>query len=137
MTKNQEVVNNLLSLRDVASWQFPALVTDSQGRRHPPQVLAGLPSLQRGAVWRPNQVELLWDSIMRGFPIGSLVVTPLLQRQKTRSGAHTDDLPWGAEYTYHLLDGQQRANAIALGYLDPFAFAPVVKEPPQTLLWLD
>lgn len=83
MTKNQEVVNNLLSLRDVASWQFPALVTDSQGRRHPPQVLAGLPSLQRGAVWRPNQVELLWDSIMRGFPIGSLVVTPLLQRQKS------------------------------------------------------
>lgn len=128
---------HILSLRDVASWQFPALVTDSQGQRHPPKVLAGLPSLQRGAVWRPNQVELLWDSILRGFPIGSLVVTRKLKRQKTRSGAHADALPWGDAYTDHLLDGQQRANAIALGYLDPFAFAPAVKESPQTLLWLD
>lgn len=127
---------NTLSLRDIASWQFPTLATDS-----PPSVLACLPSLQRGAVWRPNQVELLWDSILRGFPIGSLVVTPLLESQKKRSGAHADNadkLPWGDAYTHHLLDGQQRANAIALGYLDPpFASAASKQVEPHTLLWLD
>lgn len=139
----EPVTTPTLNLRDVASWQFPALATDSQGQRHRPPVLAGLPSLQRGAVWRPNQVELLWDYILRGFPIGSLVVTRLLKRQVTRSGAHTsshekyDNLPWGDEYDHHLLDGQQRANAIALGYLDPFPFAPTVTGSPQTLLWLD
>ena len=108
----EPVTTPTLNLRDVASWQFPALATDSQGQRHRPPVLAGLPSLQRGAVWRPNQVELLWDYILRGFPIGSLVVTRLLKRQVTRSGAHTsshekyDNLPWGDEYDHHLLDGQ-------------------------------
>lgn len=122
-----------LSLRDIASWQFPALAANNHGERRPPPVLAGLPSLQRGAVWRPNQVELLWDSILRGFPIGSLVVSPLLERQITRTGAHAGDLPWGnLEYTHHLLDGQQRANAIALGHLDPDEHANS-----ETLLWLD
>ena len=130
--------NEILSLRDIASWQFPQLKTDSNGQPVRPPVLAGLPSLQRGAVWRPNQVELLWDSILRGFPIGSLVVSPLLEQQKTRSGAHVSDLPWGNEYTHHLLDGQQRANAIALGYLDPpFAASTDEQAQPQTLLWLD
>ena len=51
----------LLSLRDIASWQLPELTRDTQGQLHKPNVLAGMPSLQRGAVWRPNQVELLWD----------------------------------------------------------------------------
>lgn len=127
-----------LSLRDIASWQFPSLATDSQGQPHSPPVLACLPSLQRGAVWRPNQVELLWDSILRGFPIGSLVVSPLLKRQKNRTGAHAGGLPWGDAYDHHLLDGQQRANAIALGYLDS-PFAPATNGPaqPETLLWLD
>lgn len=130
--------NEILSLRDIARWQFPQLKTDSNGQPVPPPVLAGLPSLQRGAVWRPNQVELLWDSILRGFPIGSLVVSPILKRQKTRPGTHATDLPWGDAYTHHLLDGQQRANAIALGYLHP-PFTSDTKKPavPKTLLWLD
>lgn len=140
---------NILSLRDIASWQFPKLARDlPQGR---PPMVAAIPSLQRGAVWRPNQVELLWDSILRGFPIGSLVVTPLLKPQKSRGGAHVlkpqkscggahvDNLPWGDDaYTHHLLDGQQRVNAIALGYLDPpFASTASKQVEPHTLLWLD
>ncbi len=104
-----------------------------------------MPSLQRGAVWKPNQIELLWDSILRGFPIGSLVVCDLLKTQNTRKGIHSESNPETGtckekkrNYTHHLLDGQQRANAIALGYLDPFRVeeqgAPL---DPDTLLWLD
>lgn len=134
-----------LTLRQIASWQLPELTFCEKGQTHAPVMLAGLPSLQRGSVWRPNQVELLWDSILRGFPIGSLVVTKKLQRQKTRSGAHVErkagensNLPWpDKDYTHHLLDGQQRANALALGFLDPFPASDRKRERLDTLLWLD
>lgn len=139
MTNN--TIAPCLSLRDVASWQLPELTRDSQGQLQQPKVLAGLPSLQRGAVWRPNQVERLWDSILRGFPIGSLVVTELLEKQVTRSGVVADDqknLPWSVDkYTHHLLDGQQRANAVALGFLDPFPENKPQPSKMDTLLWLD
>ena len=62
----------LLSLRDIAAWQFPQLAQNMANQR--PPIVAAIPSLQRGAVWKPQQVELLWDSILRGFPIGALVV---------------------------------------------------------------
>lgn len=131
-----------LHLHDVASWQLPSLAPrDANGQPVKPDVLAGLPSLQRGAVWKPNQIELLWDSILRGFPIGSLVACRRLPAkiQSTRSGAVAGSgKPWPEDqYTHHLLDGQQRANALALGYLDPFT-ANDKKEPnPDTILWLD
>lgn len=133
-----------LRLRDVASWQLPALApADPSGQPCPPVVLAGLPSLQRGAVWRPNQVELLWDSVLRGFPIGALVACrrPPTAQQHTRTGAvaaHADGhLPWAEDqYTHHLLDGQQRANAVALGYLDPFV-ARDGQAQAKTILWID
>jgi hypothetical protein len=78
-----------LRLRDIANWQLPELAQQKSQERpkRPPAILPGLPSLQRGAVWRPNQIELLWDSVMRGFPIGSMVVCKRLDRQDTRAGA--------------------------------------------------
>ena len=122
---------HVLSLRDVAAWQFPALAQGMVNDR--PAIVAAIPSLQRGAVWKPQQVELLWDSILRGFPIGSLVVSPLLARQQSRPGAY--GAGWAAqELTHHLLDGQQRCNAIALGFDDPFADADAA---PDSTLWLD
>src|SRR5208282_481496 len=35
---------------------------------------ASLPALQRGSVWKPHQVERLWDSLTRGLPIGALIL---------------------------------------------------------------
>lgn len=130
-----------LRLRDIACWHLPELAQKcDQGKPIKPPILPGLPSLQRGAVWKPNQIELLWDSVLRGFPIGSMVVCKLLDNQATRAGVvadAADRLPWPDDYyTHHLLDGQQRANALALGYLDPFLADPVGRGP-DTLLWLD
>lgn len=129
-----------LSLKQVAAWQLPALVggaTDAQ-----PPIIAALPSLQRGAVWKPHQIELLWDSILRGFPVGSLVVSHKLANQTSRSGANagTRQAWLDGDITHHLLDGQQRCNAIALGFLDPFAPSQYVSgnpPPPKPILWLD
>jgi hypothetical protein len=60
-----------------------------------------LPSMQRGFVWRPHQIENLWDSILRGYPIGAILMS--VDEEKR-----------------FLLDGQQRCTSIALGFFDPF-----------------
>ena len=112
-----------LSLKQVAAWDLEEL-------NAPGPIKASVPALQRGLVWSPQQVELLWDSILRGFPIGSFVV-----------GAHVKAQERGSKtgVTHHLLDGQQRSNAIALGFHDPFSSgaADVRGNRSQSILWLD
>lgn len=60
-----------------------------------------IPAVQRGLVWKPQQVELLWDSILRQFPIGAFTLSVSINNE---------------ESPFNLLDGQQRWNAISLGY---------------------
>ncbi|MFN6038893.1 MAG: DUF262 domain-containing protein, partial [Bacteroidota bacterium] len=57
-----------------------------------------LPTVQRGFVWKPYQIENLWDSLLRGYPVGAFVLSD--------SGKNS----------FHILDGQQRATAICLGF---------------------
>ena len=105
-------MENKLTLTQIAAWQLGHLVPDDE-----PCWVATLPSLQRDAVWKSGQVELLWDSLFRGFPIGSLVVSEELKDQKSRYGKLAGDKdPWPGKEKRHLLDGQQRSNAIALGF---------------------
>lgn len=120
-----------LTLKMIAAWQFPNLVKCDPAKL---PVIIGIPSLQRGAVWNAGQVELLWDSILRGFPVGALVVCDKLSSQKTHPGKHGRGWP-EAEINHHLLDGQQRCNAIALGFLN--ALETVNDEMPPATLWID
>lgn len=83
-------MNNSYTLREIADWQLKQ------------NCEVTLPSIQRGFVWKPNQVENLWDSVLRGYPIGSFLLSD------NENG------------TYDLMDGQQRATAIFLGYLNPY-----------------
>lgn len=99
-----------LCLSDIAQWSNNSYVC--------------IPALQRGLVWKPKQIELLWDSLMRGIPIGSFVVCKRIEKQ-VRS--ETDNSK------YHLLDGQQRANAIQLGF-DDFNCPQNHK---GSILWID
>lgn len=73
------------TLPDIAGWAEQGLVS--------------LPSVQRGFVWRPSQIENLWDSLLRGYPIGAFVMSP-----KESNGS------------FEMLDGQQRATSICLGF---------------------
>jgi hypothetical protein len=59
-----------------------------------------LPNVQRGFIWKPHQIENLWDSLLRRFPTGSIIIN------KMQDGK------------YQLLDGQQRTTSIALGFAD-------------------
>jgi len=120
----------LLSLPEVAGWQVPGLVSPGAACG---SVRAELPALQRGAVWRPVQVESLWDSIMRGFPIGSFMLMPY-----ERALGHQDMLLTSgpvADPTHMLLDGQQRATSIALGFYKPWT--SIDGNSPPAALWID
>jgi hypothetical protein len=118
----------VLKLKEIAAWQFPKLVGGDPDKL---LIRVGIPSLQRGAVWKPAQIELIWDSIFRGFPVGALVVCDVLQDQIAGPGKHGKGWDQGC-LNRHLLDGQQRCNAIALGFSDTF-----VGDSPDTMLWLD
>lgn len=125
---------HILSLRDIASWQFQSPLHPQSEENLLPPIVAAIPSLQRGAVWKPGQVEILWDSILRGFPVGALVVCRKFEGQHHHGGKYGDGR--GKEFvTHYLLDGQQRCNAIALGFLD--ALEKLGEQEPMASLWID
>lgn len=97
-TIEQILSSNAFNIMDLAFW---AKDTDRY---------ISIPALQRGLVWKPKQVELLWDSILRGFPIGSFMLS-----EKQKADDYLHEKP-ETESLYYLIDGQQRFNAIALGY---------------------
>jgi hypothetical protein len=83
-----------------------------------------LPAIQRQFVWKERQVCQLFDSIMRGYPIGSLLVweTDASVRRryfvndwdKKKSVKHTFTEP-DAKQKRLVLDGQQRLQSLMLG----------------------
>lgn len=118
-----EEATHTLLLRAIASWDPGTGNVADQNFR------ASVPALQRGLVWRPQQIEMLWDSILRGFPIGALVVCRKIDKQERGTGDGV---------THHLLDGQQRCNAISLGFTDPFPItADSSNGSGKSILWLD
>lgn len=56
-----------------------------------------IPNVQRRFIWKPSQIENVWDSILRGYPIGAFVFN---------------------RKNMDLLDGQQRATSICMGFGD-------------------
>lgn len=84
----QETVNikDSYNLKEIADWQL----------NHESKIR--LPYLQRGFVWKSIQIIELWDSILRGYPIGALMMS--------KNG--------------YLYDGQQRSTAIAIGMYNPW-----------------
>ncbi|MBR3957991.1 MAG: DUF262 domain-containing protein, partial [Kiritimatiellae bacterium] len=112
-----------LSLQEIADWQLT-----TRDKVAPGACWARMPSFQRGLVWSPAQIEVLWDSLMRGIPIGALSLLPIEGNERFRRGDADEDFS-GA---YWVVDGQQRSNAIALG------FSPFPRENENTpILWLD
>ncbi len=81
------------TLKEISQWQIEVSTKITT---------ISLPSLQRGFVWKPNQIEELWDSIFRGYPIGAIMMS--VDEDENR----------------FLLDGQQRCTSVALGHFNPF-----------------
>ena len=107
-----------LSIADIASWTYSELQSDVG-------IVARIPVLQRGLVWKPQQNELLWDSLFRRIPIGALILCPTVMNQSR-----------GVPCTHHILDGQQRCNAIGIGF-DDEPFNDKAGIPNKSILWMD
>ena len=83
---------------------------------------------QRNAVWKELKVQDLWDLLLSGFPIGAILlarhdVTKNLgfrPPQISRSSPSPDVVMGQDSVEYIIVDGQQRANAITLGFM-PFS----------------
>ncbi len=81
-----------------------------------------IPKFQRDFVWKVPDIENLGDSIIRGYPISSMLVMPINGKLNISAGPLKT---FGAQKTghnaYYVLDGQQRLTSIAkifLGYDD-------------------
>lgn len=86
-----------------------------------------LPTFQRGEVWKSQQVCELWDSLLRGIPLPSILIGKVGQSTgsdsvRTKTGFQPDS------EDYWLLDGQQRAVALQIG---------MGLRPREHRLWLD
>lgn len=88
------------------------------------KVVLDIPAFQRGLVWNPAQVEALWDSVLRGIPIGTITLIPYAGERGNNVATHG------------VFDGQQRLNALSLGYKNPFD-GKAEQDPNESILWLD
>jgi len=88
-----------------------------------------LPAIQREFVWEPEDVEKIFDSIMRNFPIGSFLFWKVKEENKddwaiykfisdfNREEPHNDltNLHGVNKDIYLILDGQQRITSFYIG----------------------
>ncbi len=78
-------------------------------------VHVALPVIQRGSVWKPKQIIDLWDSLLRGMPIGSLMYSPMPADILVRK-VGGKKLEKSKEKTIGLIDGQQRTLAMLIAW---------------------
>ncbi|MDQ0286815.1 uncharacterized protein with ParB-like and HNH nuclease domain [Desulfofundulus luciae] len=95
-----------------------------------------LPSIQRGVVWSHEQIERLFDSLMRDYPIGSFLFWRVEKEQVNNYQFYefireyherdTVDNPpaavSGQEEIIGVLDGQQRLTALYIGLQGSYAY---------------
>ena len=78
-----------------------------------------VPSFQRPLRWRADDVVKLFDSILRGYPVGSLLFWKRLapKDDNYRIGGATLPVPANAD-AWWIVDGQQRVTALAAALLE-------------------
>jgi len=95
-----------------------------------------LPAIQREFVWNATQIELLFDSLMRNYPIGSLLMWKVQGENKTNHRFYSVLKEFREKYNTHckevntnaipdfeaVLDGQQRLTALYLGLKGTYAY---------------
>ena len=109
------------------AFQIPITIKEAIDHIHNNRYL--LPAIQREFVWQPSQIERLFDSLMRGYPIGSFLfwrVDPETAKDYRFYKFITDydqqkphNQPHGAPAAVPglkaVLDGQQRLTALNVG----------------------
>ena len=95
-----------------------------------------LPAFQREYVWKPEQVERLFDSLMKGYPINSMLFWKVGKdiKQNYRfykmldlyiedNRTHNDIFDTRLKDSFHaIIDGQQRLTSLNLGLRGSYAY---------------
>ena len=82
-----------------------------------------IPTFQREFVWEPENIKKLWDSILRFYPIGSIlywVTDSYLHTHRKLGGfqfPHDEDTVRKFKEWAYILDGQQRATSLLVSIL--------------------
>lgn len=115
------------------SFQTPKSVEEFLNAIHQRDYL--MPAIQREFVWGPDQIIRLFDSLMRGYPVGSFLLWDV-KRETAQSYTfyefltryHERDNPYAAKATVPagssttaVLDGQQRLTSLNIGLYGSFA----------------
>ena len=110
-------LNDLLH-QNVIGLALPELLNAVQANADPALLL---PAIQRGSVWTPKKIVDVWDSVLRGMPIGGFLVYRLGEDvEALRVVANQDGgriMPADGRMRFALLDGQQRLKALMHGWL--------------------
>ncbi len=95
-----------------------------------------LPAIQRDFVWSSSKIEMLFDSLMQGYPIGSMLFWRvdgkntqnqrfygILKKYRERFLIRSEEVPTAGIPSFEvILDGQQRLTALYLGLKGSYAF---------------
>ncbi len=95
-----------------------------------------LPAFQREFVWKIGQIEQLFDSLMQGYPISSMLFWKVEENTKADfrfyqflkkyieyHQVHNDTIATNGVNDFHaILDGQQRLTALYIGLCGSFAY---------------
>jgi hypothetical protein len=116
------------------AFQTPITIQDAVDRIKRKEYV--LPAIQREFVWSAAQIVRLFDSIMRGYPIGSFLFWKVerercqrykfyefLSRYHQRDARHNPDADLtGDESVTAVLDGQQRLTSLYIGLRGSYAY---------------
>jgi len=95
-----------------------------------------LPAIQRDFVWTHSKIETLFDSLMQGYPIGSMLLWRvdgsntqnqrfygILKKYRERYLIRSEEISTVGIPTFEvILDGQQRLTALYLGLKGSYAY---------------
>lgn len=95
-----------------------------------------LPAFQREYVWKPEQVERLFDSLMKGYPINSMLFWKvgkdikgnykfykMLNKYIENKQTHNDVFDTSLKESFQaIIDGQQRLTSLNLGLRGSYAY---------------
>lgn len=121
------------------SFQTPITVKEAVDNVHAKKYL--LPVIQRELVWKPDQFKLLFDSLMRDYPVGSFLFWHVdkqrsheyqfyefIRKFHARDNTHNQkaDVTGEGDITA-ILDGQQRLTSLYIGLRGTYAYKERMK----------
>lgn len=118
----------------MAGFQSPITIYQAIDRIRRTEYL--LPAFQREFVWSTNQIEKLFDSLMKGYPISSMLFWKVKGETKTDfrfyqfikqfiqfHKTHNELMKTDQINDFHaILDGQQRLTALYIGLCGSYAY---------------